>query len=120
MSRYHLRSLLMLLFLCGFCCANSFLIQEKQPRRTRQALKQDISHQIGLLIDQSSLLLEKEVQIQQALFKEVRAALEGSQASRFNKGTPQELERLLTQLRTEYQRRSDHLTVQQSFLASMR
>jgi hypothetical protein len=120
MSLNYLRTLIISLLLCGLCYANTFLIQEKQPRRTRQALKQDISHQIGLLIEQSSLLLEKEVQIQQLLFKEVRAALEGSQGSRFNKATPQELERLLIQLRTEYQKRSEHLVAQQAFLGSIR
>lgn len=101
--------------------ADSFIVPDKPAaKRTRNSLKQDISHMMASLIEQSSILLEKEAQIQQRLCKEVRAALEGTQESKIQKGSLKELEQLMAQLQKESHRRSEYSASQQAFLSSLK
>lgn len=104
----------------GWCTADTFLVPEKpSSRRTRQQLKQEIAQLMGVLIEQSSISLEREAQIQQKLCREVRAAVEGTDSS-LNKGTVKDLEGLLLELKKEHRRRTDLLIAQQSFLALLK
>ncbi len=119
-------TLVFVAFLCAWCCAknvetNSFIVQEKPAaRKNRQQIKQEASELMGQLIEQSSLSLERDAQIQQLLCKEVRAAYEGAQESKLNKGSTKDLELLLPELQKELKRRSEHLAAQNAFLATLK
>ncbi len=120
-----MKRLLSVVMLCcvigGWCLADSFILKEKPPaRRTRQQMKQEISQLMGSLIEQSSISLEREARIQQRLCKEVRTFVEGTQDSMLNKGSIKDLEVLYSELKKELQRRSDQLTAQNTFLASLK
>jgi hypothetical protein len=113
--------LLFFLVIADLYGADSFIVPDKPAaKRTRNSLKQDISHMMASLVEQSSILLEKEAQIQQRLCKEVRAALEGTRESKIQKGTLKELEELMAQLQKEFHKRSDYCASQQTFLSSLK
>ena len=112
------RSLLIVVLCVGACVAESFLVKEKPRRRTRQQLKQEIIQRMGSLIEQSSVSLEKEAQIQQKLCKELRTALEGK-SSVLNRASIKDLHQRIADLQHEQQRRIQQQATQERFLAAL-